>query len=406
MNRSSALLKWLASASLILVGVSFAMASIHPLPVGANGAVEPTSNSTSTCVPFGSSFPAEPVTNPQLLGLVAVNTEGSCVSYAADTALSVPVGNLDYWIFGDTPVFKRGPNGWKMVNFVKGSTLAVGPLVLDSNPTNLTQVGPKSGFHSFLPAAPITYLPDGSGRRCTGIPGVRYTARWPNGAVMMNSSTMLVTFVDECVNAAKVRGKENYTAEGWGIAEYNVLTGTFSKVSDVFPAQTSGAPLTRWFDSPVMNNGNVVLFYVSCPSRALSCAGSSSNTVSTVTLAPSQLTDPGSYIGHVLSTPADQPWKPMVQVDVVTDYRRNDFEMVVPNDLGGNYQIFRAVDPAGTWTYVSGGTLPGCTTPTWGFCYWFNAHPEISSTASITFLSYFLPNIVPSGHSVLAAVKS
>ena len=165
--------------------------------------------------------------------------------------------------------------------------------------------------------------------------------------------------------------------------------------------------------SPVIQDQNLVLFTSACPGRFVTCPGAGS-TVSAITIADvsntANLLNAANYASPVnLAVPTGaQNWRPLL-LNVSQDTVHGGFLMVEQSSIVGNYQIFRSSSPTGQWTQVADAVMPGCRGQTAGFCYAMIPHPEISSSASTLYVSFFDPAAGPDpnqGHLVMATVPS
>ena len=295
------------------------------------------------------------------------------------------------------------PSGWYMTGFISGSTAGVQDTPVNAAPQSLSELNSWTGDPvSFLPNPTNVYMPDGSGRSCTAANGANYQTRWPNGATMIDGRTMLVTYGEVCV-----AGLWNLIAEGWGYGLYDIFTNRWTTINDVFAPNRNGSTFNHsTIGTPVMSNGNIVMFDSHCNNPYLGCGIDSANTVSTITLSPGNLGNPNAYNEVPLANPIGAwSWQPQ-SVSVTPDLVHGGFTMIEQSSIGGAYEIYKANNPTGPWTFISHGIMPGCDNAAKGFCYSFQNHPEISSVASRAYVSYWNPNASFLGGMVLSNLPS
>ena len=202
---------------------------------------------------------------------------------------------------------------------------------------------PANGATQFL-EPPLVYLTNGSGKVCNKINGGRTagSVRWATGAALMADKTnILVTYLSACVISAK-----DFRAEGWGFAEYNWKTNTFTQPpTDVFPPAKNGAaiPTSMYFGSPIVDGDNITFFSATC------CDAGSGVYTTTVPADLASLKNRASYQPHpilgvppsfVLSVAPPSPTQPHLTMYELTGIK-------------GDYRILTAKTPAGPWTEVA-----------------------------------------------------
>jgi hypothetical protein len=348
--------------------------------------------------------------------LWSTNTSGQGTTFLlmqADGNLVLSAARyLPLWSSVTGRIWKNNSDrSWYQSGFVESSTAAIQATPSNAAPTSLNEVAPSPSVPSQFLASPTNlYMPDGTKRLCTPANGANYQARWPNGAVLMpNGVDVLVTFVDLCVTSALFR------AEAWGFLEYNSSTHTLTQPpTQVFVPDPSGAETPKvWMGSPVIQGTNAIFFTPNCPDRFLSCPGVGSS-VSVTTVADisttANLLNPANYASTVnLAVPTGaQRWRPMI-INVAKDTVHGGYLMLEQSSISGNYQLFRAANPTGQWTQVADAVMQGCRGLPKGFCYSMILHPEISSTSSTLYVSFFDPQAGPDpdqGHLVMATIPS
>jgi hypothetical protein len=344
-------------------------------------------------------------TNGQGTTFLAMQGDGNLVLY---TTRYVPL-----WSSQTGRIWQNNADSsWYQSAFIQSSTAAIQATPANAVPTSLNEVGPSTSVPSQFLASPTNlYMPDSSQRACTPQNGANYQARWPNGvALMPNGVDVLITFIDVCVTPTLFR------AQAWGFLEYNPSTRTMTQApTQVFLPNPNGAETPEvGLGSPVIQgDGNLVLFTSACPGRFVTCPGAGS-TVSAITITDvsntANLLDAENYASPVnLAVPTGaQNWRPLI-LNVVQDIVHGGFLMVEQSSIVGNYQIFHSSSPTGQWTQVADAVMPGCRGLTKGFCYAMIPHPEISSSASTLYVSFFDPQAGPDpneGHLVMAALPS
>ena len=343
-------------------------------------------------------------TNGQGTTFMAMQGDGNLVLYTTS--------HLPLWSSRTGRISQNNADSpWYQSAFIQSSTAAIQATPSNAVPTSLNEVGPSASVPSQFLASPTNlYMPDGSQRACTPQNGANYQARWPNGAALMpNGVDVLVTFIDVCVTPTLFR------AQSWGFLEYNPSTRTMTRApTQVFLPDPSGAETPEvGLGSPVIQDQNLFLFTSACPARFVTCPGAGSTVSAIKILAasnPENLSNPANYSSPVsLAVPTGaQNWRPLI-LNVVQDIVHGGFLMVEQSSIVGNYQIFRSSSPTGQWTQVADAVMPGCRGQTAGFCYAMIPHPEISSSASTLYVSFFDPAAGPDpnqGHLVMATVPS
>jgi hypothetical protein len=225
-------------------------------------------------------------------------------------------------------------------------------------------------------------MPDGTGRVCNKQNGglTAGAVRWVTGAVLLPDQTnILVSYMGVCVLSAV-----DFTVQAWGYAQYNWKTNAFTvKPVDVFGPAPSGAelPTNLRYGSPVVANGAVTFFSLTCCVPATIYTATVPNTVAA-------LGNPGSYTRRPIS---GIPGSPLISVSGKTpNHPHLSMYQLGPN---GNYRLLRAPKPSGPWTTEGTGQLPGCASAP-RLCSSVHLHPELSSAAQMN-LTYWLPGHGP-----------
>ncbi len=353
---------------------------------------------------FGHSAPsaASPATTPDtaaggtagivFLGPVNANEEtttGTTLQRDAGISVALPNGR-DLWIFGDTSSFSADSS--QSSAFIGGSTAAKGRYKPGEAPTALKDIQPAGTSSSpttptqFIPTPTDTYMPGGSGRRCTPANGADYTARWPTGAAVIGiHDEVLVTYTDVCVTSPTA-----FTVEGWGFMTYLWRKSQIkTQPYDVFPPSEQGTPLPpdHAFQSPVVADGQVTFFTSACTTLYIVCSGGSVS-VATVSDNLLAMAIPSNYVLHPSVTDGTAQWMP---VNVSVAAYPTGLRLIEQTSIGGTFIVFSASNPAGPWHAFYSGTLPGCSTTPTGFCYSFIGHPELGSDNTLL-VSYFKPD--------------
>jgi hypothetical protein len=345
----------------------------------------------SVLVPTAAS--SAPAAAPVFLGPVVSMSESATTAVGRDLGFSAPLPNgKDLWVFGDTPGYKFVNGAWKLISFFFGSSAGL----VRYSPgkrftTPLFEVVPghklaKGNKPTLFRPAPVTYLPDGSGRVCNKANAGPSAGmgRWPTGAALMPDKTnVFVPYMDVCVIAAGA-----YAVEGWGFAFYNWKTNKVSVPVDVFKPATSGAllPSSQYFGSPVVSGKSVTLFTQTC------CSPASVNTT-TIPANLFALANPASYVEKPI------PGMGPAYMTIVSPPSTSQphFTMLQALDAQGHYGIYTAATPSGPWTPHTSGYLPRCVTAAVP-CNSIALHPELSSRTRLI-VSYYVTGYGPAvGH--------
>lgn len=246
---------------------------------------------TSTAVGIGASDAAP---GPTYLGPLNSRVETATTSWGRDGGISVPLpGGRDFWVFGDTPRYQFINGKWKLNQFIFGSSAGTVAYSEGQPPAPFTEIVPRQpnlpgNQPSRLLTVPNLYMPDGSGRPCNKTYGGESAgaARWATGAVLLPDQTnILIPYMGVCVLSA-----DDFTVESWGFSLFNWKTNRFTVQSvNVFGPSTSGAaiPTNVRFGSPIVSDGQVTFF-------SLTCCSTAAIYTATVPLTVAALSDPSS----------------------------------------------------------------------------------------------------------------
>jgi hypothetical protein len=332
------------------------------------------------------------------------------------------------WLFCDTAIYGfNSQDQWGETGFITGSTAAEGPSTPGEVPTDLSEVPTPGSGATTLPNddAPEHFLPipaglvTSAGQPCDSADGA-YPASWITGVTRdsASSSDVLVSFNDYCV-----MGTLNFLAEGFGLAEYDPATNTLDSQVTVF-SSTSGSALgsQELLGSPVFSGGYLYLFGSYCDEiYDVTCISNSGNAVylARVGANPADWANPGDYQWYAgPSTWTATPGSAGSLISGATPLAISvsDFSalgrglvLVEQTDDAGDFTVYQASRPAGTWTETTTGTVP-CTIEGSDFCHALVAHPELSTGGDLL-ISYFNPAAAPyyepsepaEGHLMVAA---
>jgi hypothetical protein len=345
----------------------------------------------------------------KFLGPVLSRVENATTTLTRDGGFSAGLpGGKDFWVFADTPRYEFKKNRWKVTAVVPGSTAGMAPFtpgkILRSA---LTEVRPGAALKptrqpTRFMAAPVAYMPDGSGKRCVTAKGGpnAFSVRWPTGAALMpDKKNILVPYAIVCVFNVR-----NFILQGWGFALFNYKKQQFTvQPTDVIRAQPSGTtlPTSEMYGSPVIV-GNNVTFY------SWGAGPSDFVYATTVPATAAALRSRASYVPQPL---AGVPWTYMLHVGPRSK-THSTFTMFHLGGSQGQYTIYAASSPTGPWLPVASGVLPRCDTKG---CNSFALHPELSPAGRLV-VSYYVagygPGVAtkhpyphePLSHVVMAAI--
>lgn len=366
--------------------------------------------------------PAQVLSNfENYYGADLVRDCGYSTPLPADTADSL-------WLFCDTATYGINSQGeWALTGFIPGSTAAEGPSTPGEVPTDLSEVPTPGNGAPTLPNddGPAQFLPTPSGlvnsdgQPCDSADG-DYAASWITGVTRdaARSSDVLVSFNDYCV-----MGDLDYLAEGFGLAQYDPATNTMTSEVTTF-SDTSGTALAQQdlLGSPVFSGGYLYLFGSNCAEvYDVTCISDTGDAIylARVRANPSDWANPADYQwyeGPSAWTSAAASAASLISGATPLAVSVDDFSglgqgfvLVEQTDDVGDFTVYQASRPAGTWTQTMSGTVP-CTVEGDDFCRAINPHPELS-TSSDLLVSYFNPAAAPyyapsepaDGHVMVAA---
>ena len=362
---------------------------------------------------------------------------GGNVSLGRDCGYSAPLpadSRQSLWLFCDTPVYTRQPDGsWDFTQFIPGSTAAVGSTSAGpgpgiTEPGTLTETGtPRAAASAPQPAdaptapgalAPFLAAPAGL-TTSTGLPcgqsSGSYAASWISGVTRVPSTPdLLITFNNYCV----IISTGTPEAEGFGLAEYDPATRTLSHEVTVLGGQPRDLGGTPSLGSPLFSGRYLYLFGPACATLA---RGRCSGTLVEARVPASQLawTDPLKYRWR--STGPSGPWTsdpaaatpliagpgPVTAVDVA-GFTAAGHQLVAIEQvgIGGSFIAYQAPAPGGPWTEITSGQL-ACQSAHPGYaslCRAIIGHPELSSRTELV-LSYFDPASGPAGHVMVEGFR-
>jgi hypothetical protein len=313
------------------------------------------------------------------------------------------------WLFCDTPIANSGGT---VLGFIPGSTAAIGPFTAGQVPTGLSEI-PSTGKsieplpsnqapQQFLPTPTGLVMPDGT--TACGASGTNaYAATWISGVTRepaaVNSSLLLISFTDVCVTSST-----GIVTERFGIAEYNPSTNTLNATTRVFKSSTpgQGLPSQLLLGSPVFSGGNLFLFSSICDSSGFGACASGRIFMARVGGHPSswrtssayRFFDPSATGGFTADPNQAQsiissasPFA--VTVDNFSSVAQN-FALIEETSLGGDFRVWHASSPTGTWSQGTPGKVPCSGGSGLNLCRALIGHPELS-TSSQLLLSFANP---------------
>lgn len=219
---------------------------------------------------------------------------------------------------------------------------------------------------------------------------------------MPDNRTVLISFFDTCVLK-----DGTYQVEGWGIAEYDYLTNSFTRrpIDVIKPLKSgTGIPERQWFRTPVIGGNTLTFFTSECDTVVLGTCTSGAAYRTSIPMQWAALKSPTSYGPVQIATADSTSWTPLM---VSVSSHSSSFVLVELTSTMGNFAVYRAGTPIGPWTEVATGSLPGCSsTPAGSYCYAIHDHPELDDSSNL-FVSYYLPGAGPdpsAGHLVMASL--
>ncbi len=315
-----------------------------------------------------------------------------------------------FWLFCDTAV----TNLWgEPAGFIPGSTAARGPFTPGMVPTVLSELPTPPAAVPAMPNhnGPAQFLPTPTGlyeRNGTTPCGTStgpddpidsYPASWISGLTTIPSTNrFLITYIDVCVQTGWV-----FVVSRFGMVEYTPSTNTLSGQTTVFSAAPGAdLPLQQQnLGSPIFgSDGNLYVFSKHCTAADAftRCTGGSiwearvaSGSRGTASAyrwrnGSSWVTSAASATSIVSgATPTD------ISVHSYANVGRG-IVIVENNSLGGDYRLFSASTPSGTFSALGGprNTGGGCEVPPGvdDFCHAMIGHPELSTTSQLA-ISYY-----------------
>ncbi len=323
------------------------------------------------------------------------------------------------WLFGDTAQ-RIGPR----LRFLVGTTAAAGPHTRGQVPTALQELPtppapPQPGRTSpapFLPAPQGLLTPDNPPVPCGTKGSSSYAASWPAGlARIPGTSRLLIMYAQVCVASGR-----KWPTERLSLVEYDPATNRFLSTVTPFvsaPLQ-EGIPVPQRLGSPVFGGDGYLymfgahadiwnvetnmVFAARVPANPAAW-GSAENYQwwGRPSGGPAQWTSDQSSLVSIV--PVSNPWS--VHVADYTGVGNHRLAMVVQTSLGtGDFQLFEASSPTGTWTAGPAGKVPDtCLVGGFG-CYAFSGHPHLSTADRFVFSWYSAGDRSEFGHVRLATI--
>jgi hypothetical protein len=335
------------------------------------------------------------------------------------------------WLFCDTDVYGFTAHGkWRLSRIIDGSTAAEGPATAGAVPVDLselttpgrgvTPVPNHDGPAHFLPAP--SGLKTASGLDCD-LANKAYPASWPTGVTTdaALASDVLITFNNYCVAI----GNGSLLPEGFGLAEYDPATNTFSTVGTVFTtADLRAFGPQGLLGSPIFSGSYLYLFASHCAEVDLAtCVPDGGNAIylARVRANSSAWRKPGSYqwfagngtwsasaSGAASVIPGAAPLGVSVSSFSALGH---GLVLIEQTDDVGRFLVYQAASPTGHWHRIMSGTVP-CAIKGASFCRAIISHPDLS-TRSELLVSYFDPSAPPhyirgeraEGHVMVASFR-
>ena len=328
-----------------------------------------------------------------------------------DCGFSVPLpgqARRSLWLFCDTAVTGRGGRelGYPILGAGTAAegpyTAGRGPGVLSELATPGTDPAGASGA-GLLPALaapqPFLPLPASLTRPASTVPcsaGSRiYPARWVTGAAREPGSSghVLISYTDYCVS-----GGDTFTAEGFGLLDYDPAANALGPPAPVFTAQSGQLlPQPQALGSPVFRGGYLYLFGWCGPgcdrggvflarTRAVAAAWDNGFTYQ-------YWTGLGWSADPSHAAPLSGYREP-VGVSVA-DYSAegHGLVMIEQTSAGGDFSLWQAPAPTGPWRQIQSGRVPctaGQRTRPVDLCRALIGHPELS-TGDELLMSFYNP---------------
>ena len=332
-----------------------------------------------------------------------------------DCGFSVPLpgqARRSLWLFCDTLL--TGRHGRELGYPILGAgTAAEGSGVAGRGPSVLSELatpdaagaggaggapgvtgGPGRGL---LPArsAPQPFLPvpgnltlPASTAPCAG-PGT-YPARWVTGAAREPGSSghVLISYADYCVSSP-----DSFTAEGFGLLDYDPAANALGPPAPVFTAQPGQLlPQPQALGSPVFRGGYLYLFGWCGPgcdrggvflARTRAIAAAWDNGFSY------QYWTGAGWSADLSHAAPVTGYRESLQVSV-GDYPGRGLVMIEQTSVTGDFSLWQAAAPTGPWRETRTGRVPCTSGKPPGLCRALIGHPELSTRDDLL-ISFFNP---------------
>jgi hypothetical protein len=381
-------------------------------------------------------------------GFVESDYETANLDLHRDIGLSVPLAEpfagQSLWLFGDTFVSDANGNGaWGGWSFLPGTFAAIAPSTPGTVPTvrevpapgtgpiSTAPPSPPRGIAHFLPASPSDLRLPGNAGQCGAAGTDTLPVNWgigatrgPNAAMTLydNGTTpvaatatqasrlVFVTYLGVCFHTTE--GLMGIRTQRLSIAAYDPATNTFRARWNVFDTNspTPTGDTLSWqqaMSSPVFSGGHLYLYAADC--NQLSIFASCLEGPVVVARAPlSSLHQASSYQywrNANPTNPADPAnWSTNSTLATsilgttgagpigihITDFNStgDGYLLMEQTSMGLHYRLWRSSAPAGPWTLVRTGQVPGCTIEAYAGCYALYGHPELSTPGELLFSFY------------------
>ena len=328
-----------------------------------------------------------------------------------DCGFSVPLpgqARRSLWLFCDTAVTARG--GRELGYPILGAgTAAEGPSTAGHGPGTLSELatpdadpagGPTRGL---LPAraAPQPFLPVPSGLTrpastapCSAGPRT-YPARWVTGAAREPGSSghVLISYADYCVSSP-----DSFTAEGFGLLDYDPAANALGPPAPVFTAQPGQLlPQPQALGSPVFRGGYLYLFGwcgPGCDRGGVFLARTSAVAAGWDNGFTYQYWTGLGWSADPSHAAPLSGYREPVGVSVA-DYSAegHGLVMIEQTSAGGDFSLWQAPAPTGPWRQIQSGRVPctaGQRTRPVDLCRALIGHPELS-TGDELLMSFYNP---------------
>jgi hypothetical protein len=212
-----------------------------------------------------------------------------------------------------------------------------------------------------------------------------YAASWPGGlARIPGTSRVLIVYAQVCVAIDR-----DWPTERLSLAEYDPATNQILSTGTPFVATPlqAGIPVPQRLGSPVFGgDGYLYMFGSDVNTDIVFAARVPANPTAWGSAAnyqwwgrpggatPRWTSDQSSIVSIV---PVDNPW--FVHVADYTGVGNHRLAMIVQTPFGtGDFRLFEATAPTGTWTAGPARRVPDTCLGTFG-CYAFSGHAELST---------------------------